>query len=138
MTRHDRQDGKAIGQETVPGLERMFTLRDSPELIRRIMWSPRDCTIAAPRDGTVVIWDAERGTAKTEPDGLGSMLEADCLRGAFQMSADVRLRDGGQEELVLLATVKELLEHDLALREHADGGTYLVFPSQCLRDWPAA
>lgn len=76
--------------------------------------------------------------AKTEPDGLGSILEADCLRGVFQMSADARLRDGGQEELVLLATVKELLEHDLALREHADGGTYLVFPSQCLRDWPAA
>ena len=64
MTRYGHQGGKAIGQETVPGLEPIFTLRDGPELIRRIMWAPAGCTIAAPRsDGTVVIWDAEHGTA---------------------------------------------------------------------------
>ncbi|MDI7266710.1 MAG: hypothetical protein QME96_01795, partial [Myxococcota bacterium] len=76
--------------------------------------------------------------AKDEPDGLGSIAEEDALAGRFRMPEDARVKDREQERLLLPATVEELLEHDLALREPADEGRYLVFPSQFLRDWPEA
>jgi len=72
--------------------------------------------------------------AESEPDGLGSIAEEVVLAGRFRMPQDIRLQDRYQEQLVLLATVEELLAHDLALRESADDGRYLVFPSQCNRD----
>jgi class 3 adenylate cyclase len=40
--------------------------------------------------------------------------------------------------LLLHATVEELVRHDLALRENADDGRYLVFPSQFNRDYEDA
>jgi uncharacterized protein (DUF433 family) len=40
--------------------------------------------------------------------------------------------------LLLHATVEELVRHDLALRENADDGRYLVFPSQFDRDYEDA
>jgi class 3 adenylate cyclase len=38
----------------------------------------------------------------------------------------------------LHATVEELVRHDLALRESAEDGRYLVFPSEFIRDYEAA
>ncbi|MBU7582993.1 MAG: TIR domain-containing protein [Nostoc sp. TH1S01] len=76
--------------------------------------------------------------AKDEPDGLGNIAEEDARYGRFRMSEDERIKDKALEELLLIATVEELLCHELALREWADDGAYLVFPSQFTREWPDA
>jgi class 3 adenylate cyclase len=52
--------------------------------------------------------------------------------------AEQKVSDSGQEQLLLHATVEELVLHDLALRENADDGRYLVFPSQFNRDYEDA
>jgi hypothetical protein len=75
-------------------------------------------------------------TAKDEPDGLGCMAEEDARVGRFRMPEDEKIKDRDQERLLLIATVEELLWHEIALREQADDGSYLVFPSQLTREWP--
>jgi WD40 repeat protein/class 3 adenylate cyclase len=77
-------------------------------------------------------------TAKEEPDGLGSMAEEVALAGRFFVPKDQKVADPAQEQLLLHATVEELVIHDLALRESADDGRYLVFPSQFNRDYEDA
>jgi class 3 adenylate cyclase len=77
-------------------------------------------------------------TAKDEPDGLGSMAEEIALAGKFYVPDEQKVKDAGQEQLLLHATVEELVRHDLALRENADDGRYLVFPSQFNRDYEDA
>jgi GTPase SAR1 family protein len=74
--------------------------------------------------------------AKEEPDGLGCLAEEDALEGRFRIPEDVRIKDKEQERLLLIATVKDLLRHEIALRELADEGAYLVFPSQFTREHP--
>ncbi|MBN1396441.1 MAG: hypothetical protein JXA06_00240 [Bacteroidetes bacterium] len=74
-------------------------------------------------------------TAKEEPDGLGSLAEEIALAGKFFVPEDQKIQDTSQEQLLLHATVEELVRHDLALRENADDGRYLVFPSQFNRDY---
>jgi WD40 repeat protein len=66
----------------------------------------------------------------------GSVGEADVLDGRFNMPQSERLQDHHLEKLLLIATIEELLEHQLALREPAADGVYLVFPSQFMSDWP--
>src|SRR3990172_1858751 len=73
-------------------------------------------------------------TAKEEPDGFGSLAEDIALAGKFFVPKEQKVTDPGQEQLLLHATVEELVRHDLALREKADDGRYLVFPSQFNRD----
>jgi class 3 adenylate cyclase/GTPase SAR1 family protein len=77
-------------------------------------------------------------TAKEEPDGLGSLAEEVALSGKFFISKEQKIADPAQEQLLLHATVEELVRHDLALRENADDGRYLVFPSQFNRDYEDA
>ena len=77
-------------------------------------------------------------TAKEEPDGLGSLAEEIALTGKFFVPEEQKIKDRGQEQLLLHATVEELVLHDLALRENADDGRYLVFPSQFNRDYEDA
>ena len=72
--------------------------------------------------------------AKTEPDGLGSISEEAAKAGRFSMSKDERIKNEEQETLLLLATIEDLLRHEIALREQADDGAYLVFPSQLTRE----
>lgn len=76
--------------------------------------------------------------AKNEPDGFGSIAEDDALGGRFFVPHEQKIADKGQEQLLLHATVEELVRHDLALRENADEGRYLVFPSQFNRDYEDA
>jgi WD40 repeat protein len=76
--------------------------------------------------------------AKNEPDGLGFIREADALDGRFRLSAEERLPDPAQEKLLLIATVEELLRHEIALKEATDKGVELVFPSQFTRERPDA
>lgn len=74
--------------------------------------------------------------SKDEPDGLGSLLEEDVYAGRFPMSSSERIPDREQERLLLIATVEDLLRHEIALREPAGEGPYLVFPSQLTRENP--
>jgi class 3 adenylate cyclase/GTPase SAR1 family protein len=76
--------------------------------------------------------------AREEPDGLGSLAEEIALAGRFFVPKEQKVADPGQEQLLLHATVEELVLHDLALRENADDGRYLVFPSQFNRDYEDA
>jgi len=76
--------------------------------------------------------------AKEEPDGFGSINEEPALAGQFLIPKDQKVGDRGEEQLLLHATVEELVGHDLALRENAADGRYLVFPSQFNRDYEDA
>ena len=76
--------------------------------------------------------------ARNEPDGLGFIAEKTALAGQFQVSAAERVPDRGQERLLLIATVEELLQHEIALKEVSDQGVDLVFPSQFTRQRPEA
>jgi len=76
--------------------------------------------------------------AKEEPDGLGFIPEDDALNGRFRLSAEERMADQVQEKLLLIATVEELLRHEIALKETTDLGVDLVFPSQFTRERPDA
>jgi TIR domain-containing protein len=76
--------------------------------------------------------------AKSEPDGLGFIAEEAAMTGQFTMSSKERLPDPEQERLLLIATVEELLHHEIALKEVADGVTDLVFPAQFTRERPDA
>ncbi|MGZ3609991.1 MAG: WD40 domain-containing protein [Ktedonobacteraceae bacterium] len=73
---------------------------------------------------------------KDEPDGLGSIAEEKARIGNFSVPRDERLKDKEQEKLLLIAMVEDLLRHEIVLREQADDGTYLVFPSQSTRENP--
>jgi len=72
--------------------------------------------------------------AKSEPDGLGFIREADALAGRFRLAAEERILDPAQEKLLLIATVEELLRHEIVLKEATDQGIDLVFPSQFTRE----
>jgi len=74
--------------------------------------------------------------ARDEPDGLGSIAEEVARSGRFPMPLDERVKSPAQEKLLLIAMVEDLLHHEIALREHADGGPYLTFPSQLTREMP--
>jgi hypothetical protein len=76
--------------------------------------------------------------AKEEPDGLGFIREEDALEGRFRMPEQERVSDRGQEKLLLIATVEELLRHEIALKATTDRGVDLVFPSQFTRERPDA
>jgi nucleotide-binding universal stress UspA family protein len=77
-------------------------------------------------------------TARSEPDGLGSLLADDALLGRFAIAVDERITDKEEERLLLIATVEDLIRHEIALKEQADDGPHLVFPSQLTRDISAA
>jgi class 3 adenylate cyclase len=76
--------------------------------------------------------------AKNEPDGLGSIDEETALTGQFYVPEDQKIADHKQEQLLLHATVEELVRYGLALRESAADGRYLAFPSQLNRDYAEA
>jgi WD40 repeat protein len=73
---------------------------------------------------------------RDEPDGLGSISEQKARAGTFPVPEEQRLKNKKQEELLLIAMVEDLLHHEIALREQADDGAYLVFPSQSTRKNP--
>ena len=66
---------------------------------------------------------------RENPDELGSIAEATVREGNFAIPPATRLADRGDERLLLLAMVEDLLRYEVALRE----GDYLVFPSEVMR-----
>lgn len=75
-------------------------------------------------------------SAKEEPDGLGIILEASAQNARFQIPDGVRIKNREQERLLIAATIEDMLRHEIALREYADDGSYLVFPSHLTRQQP--
>ncbi|MFL5591535.1 MAG: eIF2A-related protein [Ktedonobacteraceae bacterium] len=73
---------------------------------------------------------------KDEPEGFGSIAEAKVQAGDFSIPRDERINNKEQEKLLLLAMVEDLLHSEIALRETADDGLHLVFPSQSTRENP--
>jgi GTPase SAR1 family protein len=76
--------------------------------------------------------------ARDEPDGLGSILEAKVVNVDFPVPAAERVSERLQERLLVLATLEELLQRELVLRESTKDGVQLVFPSAYLRDLPTS
>lgn len=76
--------------------------------------------------------------ARSEPDGLGSMLESRVLAVDFPIPADERIANGQQERLLIIATLEELTRYEIVLREETEQGVQLVFPAAFRRDQPDA
>jgi len=133
-------EGISLGMEKhVPNLRPQFETCigrvESRGLIRRLSFG--DLVLLQP-ELLDAYASAMVNAAKEEPDGLGCIVEEDALAGRFRMPEDERIKDKGQEKLLLIATVEELLCHEIALREPTDAGPILVFPSQFTREWPEA
>jgi hypothetical protein len=71
-----------------------------------------------------------------EDEGLGTIPVEDVIAGRFPMPETERIADRGQEKVLLLATVEDMLRHEIALREDSEHGAYLLFPSQLTRERP--
>lgn len=77
--------------------------------------------------------------ALNDLNGLGFIKEDDALAGRFkEIPSDERVPNKELEKLLLIATVEELLRHEIVLKETADAGIDLVFPSQLRLEWPDA
>ena len=73
---------------------------------------------------------------RDDPDGFGSITERKAKAGDFAVPADQKLKDKEQEKLLLIAMIEDMLRNEIALREEAEDGTYLIFPSQSTRENP--
>ena len=73
--------------------------------------------------------------ARDEPSGLGCLAEEDVRDGRIRVPQEGRLNDRTQEKLLLIATVEDLLHHEIALREYSTEEPKLVFPSQVTREY---
>jgi GTPase SAR1 family protein len=76
--------------------------------------------------------------ARDEPDGLGCILESKVIDLDFAIPSTARAPAGRQERLLVLATLEELIQNELVLREHTEDGVQLVFPAAYRRDLPAS
>ena len=74
--------------------------------------------------------------AKEEPDGEGSIAEEVAQRGQFRLSSTERVKSKEQERLILIATIEDMIRREIAFREQANEGPFLVFPSQLTRQNP--
>ncbi len=107
---------------------------ESADLVKRLKFG--DYVLLQPE-----LLDAYAGAivnaAREEPDGLGCILEADVVGLNFGVPSAGRVVEERQERLLVLATLEELLQCELVLREPTeDGGVQLVFPSAYRRDLP--
>lgn len=66
----------------------------------------------------------------------GSILESRVKNCEFQMPEDARLKNKGQEQLLLLAMIEDLVQRELVLRQDTNDGVVLFFPSQVRREVP--
>ena len=76
--------------------------------------------------------------ARDEPDGLGCILESKVIKLDFAIPSTARVPVERQERLLVLATLEELIQNELVLREHTEEGVQLVFPAAYRRDLPAS
>jgi small GTP-binding protein len=71
--------------------------------------------------------------AREDAEGMGTIAEDKVRNAEFAIPADHRIQDPTQESLLLIATIQDLLHHEVALREDFGDGTHLVFPTQSRR-----
>ena len=119
------------GEENRAGFETCIGLVEGRGLIRRLHFGG---LVLLQPEALVAYASAMVLAARAEPDGLGFITETAALAGTFPMPSTERVGDRGQEQLLLNATVEELLRHEIALKEGPD----LVFPSQFTRERPGA
>jgi GTPase SAR1 family protein len=142
LSGQERQQAPANGgpQEISPArmasvFEGCIARLESAGLVKRLKFG--DYVLLQPE-----LLDAYAGAmvnaARDEPDGLGSILEAKVENLDFAVPSADRLSAGQQEKLLMLATLEELLERELVLREPTEEGVQLVFPSAYRRDLPAS
>jgi small GTP-binding protein len=132
LTDADAQPATALA----PVFERCVARLESAGLVKRLKFG--DYVLLQPE-----LLDAYAGAivnaARDEPDGLGSILESAVIEIDFLVPSAVRVLARQQERLLVFATLEELLQHELVLREPTeDGGVQLVFPSAFRRDLPAS
>lgn len=106
---------------------------EARDLIRRLSFGNQLLLQPAILDGYA---SAIVNAAKEEPDGLGFISEHSVLKAEFRMPEHERLTDRRQEDLLLVATVEDLLRHELVIREESEAGSVLIFPTQFLREAP--
>jgi Ras family len=123
----------AGGEAAGPSFEACVGRVESRGLIRRLHFG--DLVLLQPEllDACA---SAMVQAAREEPDGLGFIPEEEALAGRFRLADSERVGDHGQEKLLLIAAVEELLRHEIALKETTDRGADLVFPSQFTRGRP--
>jgi GTPase SAR1 family protein/transcriptional regulator with XRE-family HTH domain/nucleotide-binding universal stress UspA family protein len=76
--------------------------------------------------------------ARDEPDGLGCILESKVIELDFAIPSTARVLVERQERLLVIATLEELIQAELVLRENTEDGVQLVFPAAFRRDLPAS
>jgi GTPase SAR1 family protein len=76
--------------------------------------------------------------ARDDPDGLGCILESQVVELRFPIPSRDRVLAERQERLLVFATLEELIQNELVLREPTEDGIQLVFPSAFRRDLPAS
>ena len=74
--------------------------------------------------------------AKDEPDGMGTIVEDVVRLGKFKIPSDKRIASQETEKLLLIAMIEDLVKYEIALREPANDGQLLVFPSQLTKENP--
>lgn len=75
--------------------------------------------------------------AKDEADGMGMIDEEIARDGRFHMPETERIPNREQERPLLIATIDDLISHEIALRdEEEEAVSSLVFPSQSTRPYP--
>ncbi|MCP4362230.1 MAG: hypothetical protein GY796_29840, partial [Chloroflexi bacterium] len=74
--------------------------------------------------------------AQFTADGLGALLEGEALNGRYVIPSHANLTSKEQQKLLLIATVEELVRHELVLKTSGDGGTELIFPSKFTKRGP--
>jgi len=129
----DRYDQKLDQTEIKPQFFTCIKLVESSGLIRCLNFG--DLILLQPEfidsyASSIII------TAKTEPDGMGCIAEEVVKNVQFPVPSDERVSDPEQEKLLILATIEDLIRHDIAIREYADDGAQLIFPSQFTRENP--
>lgn len=111
-------------------------LVDARGLIRRLSFG--DLVLLQP-ELLDVYASAMVNEAREEPDGLGYLTEDDAKDGKFPIPRDERVPDRDVERLLLIATIEELLRHEVAFKDISGTDTpVIVFPAQFTREWPEA
>jgi GTPase SAR1 family protein/nucleotide-binding universal stress UspA family protein len=134
-----RPDGDTAPPPAPAGLASVFegciARLESAGLVKRLKFG--DYVLLQPE-----LLDAYAGAmvnaARDEPDGLGCILESRVVNVDFPVPVAERVPDQLQERLLVLATLEELLLHELVLREPTRDGVQLVFPSAYRRDLPTS
>ena len=74
--------------------------------------------------------------ARVDPNGLGSIKEDDVLKRRFLMNQAERVPDSEVEQVLIIATLEDIITRQLAFREVTSDDAIIVFPSQFTRENP--